>query len=368
MRLLICAGGTGGGVYPAITVLEALGTEKHTVLWVGGHEGMEEDLVTRLGIPYASIEAAGVHGVGLRRLPGNLIKLLKGFFKSCKIIRAFKPDALLFTGGFIAFPMAVAGLRKPSLLYVPDIEPGLAIKALARFSDRIALTTEESMAYFPDKSKLTVTGYPVRPELKNWTHTDALDYFGFDSDIPTLAVTGGSKGARSINMALLEILPKLLDEIQIIHITGHLDWDVIAAQTKYLPADQASRYQAFPYLHEMGAVFAAADLILSRAGASSLGEYPQFALPAILVPYPHAWRYQKINASYLADLGAAVILKDEDLETNLYLQISRLITDREALRRMSASMASIATPDAAERIARLIKDMVGVPKGGRTAW
>lgn len=366
--MLICAGGTGGGVYPAITVLEALGSEKHAILWVGGREGLEEELVTRLGIPYTSIEAAGVHGVGLRQLPGNILKLLKGYIDSRRILRSFKPDALLFTGGYIAFPMAVAGLQKPSLLYVPDIEPGLAIKALARFSDRIALTTEESAAYFPNKSKLTVTGYPVRPDLKKWTRTEALDYFGFDPTLPTLTVTGGSKGARSINTALLKILPSLLEEIQIVHLTGHLDWEIIDEQTKNLPKDQAQRYQAFPYLHEMGAAFAAADLIVSRAGASSLGEYPQFSLPAILVPYPHAWRYQKINAQYLADLGAAVILNDEDLEINLYTQIRNLITNQEALSQMSKAMASVATPDAAERIARLIQEMANLPKGGETAW
>ena len=355
-------------MYPAITVLEALGPEKHTLLWVGGHEGMEENLVSRLGIPYTSIPAAGVHGVGLRQLPGNILKLIKGFFKSRQILRSFNPDALLFTGGYIAFPMAVAAIRKPSLLYVPDIEPGLAIKALARFSDQIALTTAESAAYFPNKSKLTVTGYPVRPELKKWTRSKALDYFNFDPALPTLTVTGGSKGARSINTALIKILPTLLDEMQVIHLTGHLDWDIVDAQTKHLPEDQAKRYQAFPYLHEMGAAFAAADLIISRAGASSLGELPQFGLPAILVPYPYAWRYQQINAEYLADLGAAMILNDEDLETNLYAQIHSLITDRESLSRMSQAMTSVATPDAAQRIAGLIQEMVGEPKGGGSAW
>ncbi len=347
-----------------MTVLDTLGLENDSILWVGGCGGMEEALVTRRNIPYASIAAAGIHGVGLKRLPGNLWQLLKGFIESRQILRKFKPDVLLFTGGYVAFPMAVAALRKPSLLYVPDIEPGLALKALARFADRIALTTETSTQYFPNRSKLTVTGYPVRPNLQGWTREKALAYFDFDPNLPTLAVTGGSKGARSINMALINILPELLEKMQVIHLSGHLDWEAVEANAQSLSPDLAKRYAPFPYLHEIGAVFAAADLIVSRAGASTLGEYPLFGLPAILIPYPYAWRYQKVNASYLADRGAAVILKDEDLETELLDLIQKLITDPETLNRMSHAMKSITNPKAAENIARMVKELAEPMIGG----
>jgi UDP-N-acetylglucosamine--N-acetylmuramyl-(pentapeptide) pyrophosphoryl-undecaprenol N-acetylglucosamine transferase len=353
-------------VYPAITVLEALGLDNDSVLWVGGIDGMEEALVTRLEIPFVTIPAAGVHGVGLRRLPGNVLKLLKGFFASRRILKGFKPDVLFFTGGYLAFPMALAGLRKPSVLYVPDIEPGLALKALSRFASKIATTTPSSSAYFPDASKLEMTGYPVRPDLKKWSREEALAYFDFDPNLPTLAVSGGSKGARSINMAILKILPKLLKEMQVIHLCGHLDWEVVETHAKRLPAEQAKRYQAFPYLHEIGAVFAAADLIVSRAGASTLGEYPLFGLPAILVPYPYAWRYQEVNANYLAERQAAVILQDEDLDDALYDQIHQLISDRDTLSHMSQAMAALATPNAAQKIAELISDIAQSSGGGLT--
>jgi UDP-N-acetylglucosamine--N-acetylmuramyl-(pentapeptide) pyrophosphoryl-undecaprenol N-acetylglucosamine transferase len=354
-------------VYPALTVLDALDIDQESLLWVGGRGGMEETLVTRLEIPYTSIPAAGVHGVGLRSLPGNILKLVKGFFASSKILRQFNPDVLLFTGGYVAFPMALAAVRKPSVLYVPDIEPGLALKALARFADKIALTTETSKDYFSNPSRLNVTGYPVRSELQKWSREEALDYFGFDASLPTLTVAGGSKGARSINNALVEILPKILDEMQVIHLTGHLDWDVLEAQTKGLPVDKAKRYQAFPYLHEMGAALAAADLIVSRAGASVLGEYPLFGLPAILVPYPHAWRYQKVNATYLADRGAAVILQDENLGMDLYSQIHNLISDREKLDLMSLAMSTLAKPQASRKIAAMLKEIAGEQDGGLPA-
>lgn len=354
-------------MYPAVTVLESLREDLSSVLWVGSYDGMEEDLVTRKEIPYTSIPAAGLHGVGILKLPGNLWKLFKGFLASLRILRDFQPDALLFTGGYVAFPMAVAAIRKPSLLYVPDIEPGLALKSLARFADSIALTTETSMSYFTNKSKLTVTGYPVRPGLQEWTREAALDYFNFDPSLPTLMVAGGSKGARTINTALLKILPDLLKVNQVIHLTGHLDWDTVAANTKTMTQEQSQRYQAFPFLHEIGAAFAAADLIISRAGASILGEYPLFGLPAILVPYPYAWRYQKVNAAYLAERGAAEIIADEDLDEQLLSRIQELISNQNKLSRMSKAMMKLAMPNAAKKIANLIHEMAGNFQGGVTA-
>ncbi|MBG7609427.1 MAG: UDP-N-acetylglucosamine--N-acetylmuramyl-(pentapeptide) pyrophosphoryl-undecaprenol N-acetylglucosamine transferase, partial [Anaerolineae bacterium] len=141
MRLLICAGGTGGGVYPALAVLKCLKADSAPldVLWIGSEGGMEADLIARNDIAYDTIPAAGVHGVGLGTLPGNLMQLGRGFFAARKILRRFRPDLLFFTGGYVAVPMALAGMRKPSALYVPDIEPGLALKTLANFANLIAV-------------------------------------------------------------------------------------------------------------------------------------------------------------------------------------------------------------------------------------
>src|SRR5690242_10543717 len=167
VRLLICAGGTGGGVYPALAVHSAL-IGKHAdveTLWVGGEGGMEQELVTRAGIPYRSIPAAGVHGVGARALPRNITRLARGVLASRRILHEFKPHVLFFTGGYVAAPMAFAGRKTPILLYVPDIEPGLALKFLSRFADRIAVTAPDSKKYFSRTERLVVTGYPLRTEL-----------------------------------------------------------------------------------------------------------------------------------------------------------------------------------------------------------
>jgi len=328
-------------------------------LWVGGESGMEEDLVKREGIPYRSIPAAGVHGVGLRALPGNIVKLARGVIASRQNLREFMPDVLLFTGGYVAAPMAIAGSKIPTLLYVPDIEPGLALKFLSRFADVITATATDSKKYFSHSERVKVSGYPVRADLSEWSRNKAVRHFGLDSARPTLLVTGGSKGARSLNMAVLKHLNELLSFTQIIHISGALDWPVVEDAAKALPSDLNIYYHAMPYLHEMGAALAAADLVVSRAGASSLGEYPMFGLPAVLVPYPYAWRYQKVNADFLVSQNAAVLLQDELLEDKLLPLVQDILMDDNKRETMRAAMKELAHPDAAWTIAGRLVELAG---------
>lgn len=359
MRLLICAGGTGGGVYPALAVHSALSARLRDVdtLWVGGEGGMEEALVRRQGIAFVSIPAAGLHGVGLARLPRNLLKLARGVFAARKILMDFQPDVLFFTGGYVAVPVALAGRSIPSLLYVPDIEPGMALKSLAGFADAIAVTTEQSQRYF--KKKVIPTGYPLRADLALWDRQTAHRHLGISSGLPVLLALGGSKGARSINLAVLKHLRELLERFELIHLCGETDWNIVRHHREQLPVELAARYHAMPYLHEMGAALAATDLVLSRAGASCLGEYPLFGLPAILVPYPHAWRYQKVNADYLTNRGAAVILEDQVLDEELMNTLNVLMENPNKLRSMRAAMFELSHPRAAEKIAAMLVELAG---------
>lgn len=371
-------------MYPALTVLQALqaesqaaaddaalpGTGELSVLWVGSVGGMEENLVRRAGVPYQAVDAGQMHGVGLRAMPGNLRRLARGYRQAREVLQRFRPDVLFFTGGYVAAPVALAGYRLPAVLYVPDIEPGQALRFLARFASRIAVTAPESLDYFAQKQNVQVTGYPVRPDLHTWQHQAALEVFGLSADLLTLLVFGGSKGARSINRALLAALPQLLAEMQVIHVSGELDWPevetfrvgLVDRLDSSLPLDQrlemASRYHAYPYLHEeMGAALAAADLVVSRAGAATLGEFPLFGIPAILVPYPHAWRYQVVNAQFLTQRGAALLLEDRDLPEKLLPTVLGLVRDRSRREAMRQAMRSLARPDAARSIAHIIRDL-----------
>ncbi len=343
-------------MYPALAVLQAL-EGKADVLWVGGEGGMEAELVSRAGLAYREVPAGAVHGVGLKALQG-LWQLARGYFAAGRILREFKPDAMFFTGGFVAIPTGLAGRNVPTLLYVPDIEPALALKMLARFADLIAVTADASRTFFSRKKKVVVTGYPTRADLKRWDRAEAFNVFDLNPDKRTLFVFGGSKGAQSINRALVAALPELLRDMQVIHVSGKPTWPEVDAARAALPAELAANYRAYPYLHdEMGAAFTIADLVVSRAGASVLGEFPQFGLPAILVPYPYAWRYQKVNADYLAERGAAIVVRDEDLSAKLSATVRELMFNAGMRDDMRAAMRKLAKPDAARVIADLLVEM-----------
>ncbi len=349
-------------MYPALSVLKALDKDVAEMLWVGGEGGMEADLVKPTGVPYAAVPAAGVHGVGLRTLPANLLRLSRGTFASRRILKQFRPNVLLFTGGYVAVPMALAAGRSvPSLLYVPDIEPGLALKTLARFASTIALTVSDSRAYFDGShARLEVTGYPTRPDLSGWQRGAGRAHLGLPDDERVLLVTGGSKGALTLNRSVLAVLPQLLELGHVLHLAGQANLAEAEAAAQGLPPALAERYHLRPYLHEMGAALAAADLVVSRAGASSLGEYPLFGLPAILVPYPYAWRYQKVNADYLVAQGAGLLIENDQLAEKLLPAVQDLFNHPDRLESMKTRMRSLAQPQAAGRIADLVRQTARV--------
>ncbi len=337
------------------------------VLWIGGEGGMEADLVKRLNIPFRTIPAAGVHGIGLRSLPGNIYKLFRGVIKSARILKEFQPDVIFYTGGYLAAPMAVAGFRKASVLYVPDIEPGFALKFIAKFAHAIALTTHNSKKFFKRSKNLVVTGYPLRKELTHYPKKAAKEIFNLDDKLPVLLVYGGSKGAHNINQVIKKNLEVLLQQTQVIHVTGTFDWNDIQMTHANLNPELSKNYHIYPYLHEeMSAAFSSADLVVCRGGASTLGELPFFGLPAIIVPYPYAWRYQKVNAQFLVDHKAAILMPDEEMDNRLLEEIIQLLHLPEKLDDMRSEMKSLSNPDAARQIGNLIlqQSIVASQKGG----
>ena len=364
-KVLICAGGTGGGIYPALTAahaLQQLGLPREHLLWVGVAGEMEERLIPREGIRLERIVGGAIAGVSRWEQLKNGLKLLRSVWLSSKIMGRFRPDVVLLTGGYMALPVAAAArLRRiPAVMYLPDLEPGSALSIISRYVQRIAATFQASERYFrpADQSKVVETGYPIRPALLEATKKskeEALAHFGLCAEKPVLLVFGGSRGAWSINQALMEMLPTLLQENQIIHISGTLTWDKVEAHAKTLPQELRNHYRPFAYLHdEMGLAFRAADLVVARGGASMLGESPLFGLPSILVPYPYAWRYQKVNADYLVERGAAIRLDDEKLGSELQPLLVNLLADPEKRAQMQASAEQLHRPGAATRLAELI--------------
>ena len=183
--------------------------------------------------------------------------------------------------------------------------------------------------------------------------------WGLHDKLPVILFFGGSKGARTINRALADILPQILKKAQVLHISGTLDWDEIEENSKALSPELAQHYHPVPYLHEIGDAFASSDLVISRAGAATLGEYPLFALPAILVPYPYAWRYQRVNAEYMVQHEAAVMIRDENMQASLLNTIEDLLASPEKLAHMSNAMSSLAQTQAAQNLAELVRELAG---------
>lgn len=329
--------------------------------FIGAVGGMERKLVAESGLAfdsYLEVLAGPVHGVNPVRILFSLLKLSLGSAQALVNQARIRPNVILLTGGWANLPVALSArlLRIPTVIYLPDIEPGLTIKALQPFAQKVAITVAPSARFFP-RAKSVVTGYPLLDSRLSADKAQGLKHFGLDPDRRTLLAFGGSRGARNINVALGQHLQRLLDNgIQVIHITGELDWKRSQRQIGAL-ADHP-HYHAFAYLHEeMGLAFAAADLALCRAGASALAELPLFGLPAILVPYPYAWRYQKVNADYLAERGAAVRLNDEDMSEKLYRTVSELILDDARLNEMRAKSKALANPNGARRLAELLRQI-----------
>ncbi|MDW8297944.1 MAG: UDP-N-acetylglucosamine--N-acetylmuramyl-(pentapeptide) pyrophosphoryl-undecaprenol N-acetylglucosamine transferase [Anaerolineae bacterium] len=356
--LFIAAGGTGGGIYPALSVAEALREIAPNVQlhFIGSVSGIENSLVPREGwAGFHRVQSGALHGVGLRKQLSSGLKVLIGTWQAWRLAQRYRPRALFLTGGWATFPTALGCYLHgvPVVVYVPDIEPALGVKVISRFARLVLTPVPESAAYFQRNVPVEPVGYPLRRILLKANRQAAQAHFGLDPQRQTLLVFGGSLGARSLNNALAAILPDLLsDGVQVLHISGKADWETVQARRAALDTPLQARYHAFPYLHDdMGLALAAADLVVCRAGASVLGELTHFGLPAILVPYPHAWRYQKVNADWLAARGAAIRLDDERLPKELLPTLRTLLSDSERLAAMRAAAQRAAVPNAAQRIA-----------------
>ncbi len=367
IRVILCGGGTGGHVYPLLAVQAAMANVQRPTpnvqwLFIGG-AGIEKDLVARESVPYQAISGGGLHGVGIRSAIPNALKLLAGLFEAFSALRAFKPHAILATGGFITVPVAMAAtlLRVPLVVYLPDIEPALSVRFLGWLATKLTATADASRKYFAAR-KFVVTGYPIRRELLQMSQQpceQARAQFGIAPNQKVVLVFGGSRGARNLNRALLANIERLLLVAEFIHISGQGEWDEVRAAREQLSESLRGRYHIYPYLHaEMGAALRAADVVVSRSGASTLGELPLFGVPSILVPYPYAWRYQKVNADFLTSKGAALIVRDEEAPTQLAPTIVRLLDDHKARAQMSQAARALAKPDAAEAIGRVVESVM----------
>lgn len=344
---------------------------------------MERQIVEReSSLAFRGLPAAGLRGRGPLALARGVGTLALGTLAALRLLRELRPAAILGTGGYVCVPLFLAArlLRTPTLIYLPDVVPGLAVKLLAHLASQVACNVADSRPYLPAarRATLLVTGYPVRAELFSQERAACRAAFGLETGaaaLPVLIVYGGSRGARQINRAVAALLPDLLERAHVLHVCGR-EGDAVwlrEAAGALDPRLQA-RYQLFPYLENVGdqtmlRALGAAELALCRSGASTLAELPAAGLPAVLVPYPYV--HQDENADYLVRHGAAVKVADAALASTaspqagpLAAQLRRLLTDGTERQQMAQQSRSLARPAAARQLASALHALAAA--GGRS--
>jgi UDP-N-acetylglucosamine--N-acetylmuramyl-(pentapeptide) pyrophosphoryl-undecaprenol N-acetylglucosamine transferase len=333
------------------------------LLYIGVRGKMDKDIVEREGIQFRGVTAGPIRAGTVVATARGGINLARGTAESFSILGRYKPDVVFATGGYgsVGVGLATRTRRRPLLVFLPDVEAGLAVRTLAKVADRIAVTVppaQEMLGY----EKTILTGYPVRPQFFGVDKAEARRKLGLDPDLPTLLVSGASSGAARLNHAVSSWAADFLKTGQLVHLSGRADEAWLRAGIEMLHPEERARYHLYGYMHdEMPLALAAADLGIMRAGASVLGELPATRLPAILVPGEYEGWDQSPNAKYLQDAGAAVMLRQENID-GLHGLAMDLIQDSARLAGMRTAMGALAKPDAAERLARLVVEMArGTP-------
>jgi UDP-N-acetylglucosamine--N-acetylmuramyl-(pentapeptide) pyrophosphoryl-undecaprenol N-acetylglucosamine transferase len=358
MKVLFAGGGTGGHLYPGVAMAAELKKRVPgiSVTFAGTTAGIEATEVPRLGYPLMLLPVRGLkRGLSLRALADNAA-ILADFAKALSMAMAFirkeRPDVVVGTGGYVSAPVLFAAqlLGRKTLIQEQNAFPGLTTRMLARQATEVHLSFEESRKFFGSSARVFVTGNPAR-EFAAESRESCLDFFGLDRSLPTLLVFGGSRGARAINNAVLKLCRRFEGKINLIWQTGSLDAERVRAEA----SPTATRWIG-PYIQEMGKAYGAADLVLCRAGASSLAELTNLGKPSVLIPYPYAAAdHQRHNALALVNAGASVMIEDSKVgEEASFESILSLFRDRDKLAQMGEAARREGHPGAAAHLAERI--------------
>jgi len=316
----------------------------------------ERATIEARGLRFECVPSAQVRGRGSLALVRSSWLLGKGILVAARKLRAFKPDVVFSTGGYGSFPSSVAArlLRKPLVVFLPDVSPGWAVRAEQRLATRMATTTDAALAFLP-RTKTHVTGYPIRAQFSAMGREAARAKLGIAEGERVVVVAGATQGAHAINSAIFAGLRTLLEEAVVFHMTGPADQDHAAGFKSGL-GELGGRYHPASFREDLPEIMLAADLAIMRAGASVLGELPAASLPSILIPGTFAGGHQRDNARWLADAGAAVLIEESAIST-LIERLVGLLNDDAALAAMRRAAHAAARPGAAAAIANLIEEV-----------
>ncbi|APA96773.1 UDP-N-acetylglucosamine--N-acetylmuramyl-(pentapeptide) pyrophosphoryl-undecaprenol N-acetylglucosamine transferase [Nocardia seriolae] len=379
VRVIVAGGGTGGHTYPAVAAVRALrdlaaeAGASAEVLWVGVPDSLEQRVAAENDIEFTGIRA------GKLRRDRNPLKMLNkdnardalrvpvSVLTAQGVVRRFRPDAVLCTGGYVCAPigMAAALRRRPLVIHEQTTGIGKANLLLARMADRIALSSDASVALLPARirDRALVTGNPIRPALTTGdaaAAVKALDWDGYAPGLPTVYITGGAQGAVQINDLIQALMPELLNSANVIHQCGRLSYEKVRDFAATLPADVRGRYLVREFIGpELPDVLALTDVVVSRSGAGTLAELTTLGKPSVLIPYPHSVGGEQIrNARILADHNAARALVGDDATVeNLRTALTELLTESETRAAVSAAARALGHPRAAEHLALTVLDL-----------
>lgn len=359
MKIILSGGGTGGHIYPALTIADQIKKlhPEAEICFVGTKQGLEKDIIPRYGYPLKFIEVAGFkRSLSLDTLRSG-VKLLSGLWDAYRIIGKEEPDLVIGTGGYVCGPIVfMAALHGiPTCIQEQNAMPGVTNKILSHYVKKVFLGYKEAKQFFKGKAEVQYTGNPIRSEILEHTRAEALQELGLDPKKKTVLVSGGSRGARSINEAMLEAEIALSGrhDVQVLHATGDVNYKKYMEEIKKRGGVE-DNIIIKPYLHNMPVALAAADLAVFRAGAIGLAELMAKGVPSVLVPYPYATaNHQEFNARAVESSGAAKVILDKELTGEVILEaIEHFILHESELQKMQTAAQALGRPQAAEVIAR----------------
>lgn len=360
-RVILSGGGTGGHIYPAITIAREIEElEKADILFVGTPNGMESTIIPKEGFAFRSLEASGLKRELTFENVKTIIRTMGSLWKARKILKDFRPDVVIGTGGYVCGPILLAAALShiPTMVQEQNVIPGITNKILSRFVDKVALGYEAAKDRFPRPEKCIFTGNPVRKDVLSYQRHEARERLGINSDAFMILVTGGSRGARSINRAMIGVHKYFadIDNVCLYHVTGELDYERVKNALGNVHGDKYGKgSRIITYEYHMPMVLAAADLIICRAGAVSLAEIAAQKLPSILIPYPYAAEdHQTYNAEAFVNAGAAKMIIDKYISDKELIQdIEDLRGDPFVLESMAKAVEKLRKIDAGKEIAKM---------------
>jgi UDP-N-acetylglucosamine--N-acetylmuramyl-(pentapeptide) pyrophosphoryl-undecaprenol N-acetylglucosamine transferase len=357
MKIIIAGGGTGGHLFPGIAIAEEFLRRDQTssILFVGTGKGLEQRVLGNMGFNLHALDIEGIKGRGVTKILGALLKIPGSLVESCRLIRQFRPDIVIGVGGYASGPAVITAsfMGIKTAIAEQNALPGITNRILGRIVDRVFLTFAESKKWFPEKKTIT-SGNPVRTAFLSGMQGPEKRTGRF-----TLLIFGGSQGARGINTAAIDSLPhlaKIKDKLKIIHQTGSADADSLAAHYR----SHAMDADVLPFIMDMAGAFRSADLIICRAGATSIAEITASGKAAILIPFPHAVNdHQTKNAEALIAAGAAVMIPEKDISGKILAEtIENFFLHPELIREMEARSASLGNVRAAADIVNACMELI----------